>query len=69
MKKFMAAHNAGDTRNAKLLKNMIVKQESGKTPKLKSWELKNGGLRFDKLNENEDYIKDLKKVHKHLRGE
>jgi hypothetical protein len=69
MKKFMAAHNAGDTRNAKLLKNMIVKQESGKTPKLKSWELKNGGLRFDKLNENEDYIKDLKKVYKHLRGE
>jgi hypothetical protein len=69
MKKFMAAHNAGDTKNAKLLKNMIVKQESGKTPKPKSWELKDGGLRFDKLNENEDYIKDLKKVHKQLRGE
>jgi len=69
MKKFMAAHNAGDTKNAKLLKNMIVKQESGKTPKPKSWELKDGGLRFDKLNENENYIKDLKKVHKFLRGE
>lgn len=67
--KFMNAHNAGDTKAAKLLKNMIVSQESGKTPKPKSWELKDGGLRFDKLNENESYIKDLKKVHKHLRGE
>ena len=67
--KFMNAHNAGDTRAAKLLKNMIVSQESGKTPKLKSWELPNGGLRFDKLSENESYISDLKKVHKHLRGE
>ena len=67
--KFMNAHNAGDTKAAKLLKNMIIKQESGNTPKPKSWELKDGGLRFDKLNENEDYIKDLKKVHKFLRGE
>ena len=71
MRKFMAAHNAGDTRNAKLLKNMISKLESGnnKAPALKSWERKDGGLRFDKLQENESYTNDLKKVHKNLRGE
>jgi hypothetical protein len=66
--KFMNAHNAGDTKAAKLLKDMIVSQESGKTPKAKSWDLKDGGLRFDKLQENESYISDLKKVHKTLRG-
>ena len=67
--KFMNAHNAGDTKSAKLLKNMIMEQQSGKTPELKSWELADGGLRFDKLQENESYINDLKKVHKTLRGE
>jgi len=66
--KFMNAHNAGDTKAAKLLKDMIVSQESGSAPKAKSWELKDGGLRFDKLQENESYISDLKKVHKTLRG-
>ena len=29
MKKFMSAYNAGDTRNAKILKGMIMKLESG----------------------------------------
>ena len=66
--KFMNAHNAGDTKAAKLLKDMIVSQEPGKTPKAKSWELSDGGLRFDKLQENESYVSDLKKVHKALRG-
>ena len=65
--KFMNAHNAGDTKAAKLLKDMIVSQESGKTPKLKSWERKDGGLRFDKLQENDEYVSDLKKVHKALK--
>ena len=65
--KFMNAHNAGDTKAAKLLKDMIVSQESGKTPKAKSWERKDGGLRFDKLQENDEYISDLKKVHKALK--
>ena len=65
--KFMNAHNAGDTKAAKLLKDMIVSQESGKTPKAKSWEREDGGLRFDKLQENDDYISDLKKVHKALK--
>ena len=65
--KFMNAHNAGDTKAAKLLKDMIVSQESGKTPKLKSWERKDGGLIFDKLQENDSYVSDLKKVHKALK--
>ena len=67
MKKFMAAHNAGDTRNAKLLKNMISKLESGNNtaPELKSWERKDGGLRFDKLQENSQYVDDLKKIYMH----
>ena len=69
MKKFMAAHNAGDTKNAKLLKNMISKLDSGnnKTPELKSWERKDGGLIFDKLQENDSYVSDLKRVHKALK--
>ena len=66
--KFMNAHNAGDTKAAKLLKDMIVSQKPGKAPKAKSWELSDGGLRFDKLQENESYVSDLKKVHKALRG-
>jgi hypothetical protein len=65
--KFMNAHNAGDTKAAKLLKDMIVSQESGKTPKLKSWERKDGGLRFDKLQDNDEYVSDLKKVHRALK--
>ena len=65
--KFMNAHNAGDTKAAKLLKDMIVSQESGKTPKLKSWERKDGGLRFDKLQENDEYVSDLKKVHRAIK--
>ena len=63
MKKFMNAHNAGDTRSAKLLKNMISKLDSGSTPKAKSWELPDGGLRFDKLQDNTQYVDDLKKFH------
>ena len=66
--KFMNAHNAGDTKAAKLLKDMIVSQKPGKAPKAKSWELSDGGLRFDKLQENESYVSDLKKVHRALRG-
>jgi len=67
MKKFMKAYDAGDTANAKVLKNMIIKFDTGKAPKAKSWERKDGGLRFDKLQENDDYISDLKKVHKTLK--
>jgi len=66
--KFMNAHNAGDTRAAKLLKNMIVEQESGSAPEQKSWEADDGGLIFDKLDQNEQYVQDLKDDFKDREG-
>lgn len=66
--KFMNAHNAGDTRAAKLLKNMIVEQDSGKAPEQKAWEGDDGGLIFDKLDQNEQYVQDLKDDFKDREG-
>jgi len=66
--KFMNAHNAGDTRSAKLLKNMIVEQESGASITQKAWERPDGGFTFDKLDQNDQYTQDLKDDYKDREG-
>ena len=66
--KFMNAHSAGDTRAAKLLKNMIVAQDTGSAPKQKTWESDDGGLIFDKLDQDDQYTQDLKDTYKDREG-